>query len=263
MVSDYTAIEAIVLAWLSEFEQLLGVFRRKEDVYVVTAAGVGSANRQLGKVLRLACGYGMGHVKFQETANKAPYFLDLSLAEAHAAVEAFRSSNAPIVALWHGVEATARNAILRPSDTLRFKKLGFRMANPKGRLAGSLLMELPSGRNLVYRNARLENGRIVFWGVDQMTRRWKELDTYGGKLVENATQAIARDLLADSVVTLERNYPGAALTTVHDEIIAMTEDGSASALLTGMNSIMATPPAWGRGLPLSAKGAVIGRYVKL
>ena len=248
---------------MSEFEQLLGVFRRKEDVYVVTAAGVGSANRQLGKVLRLACGYGMGHVKFQETANKAPYFLDLSLAEAHAAVEAFRSSNAPIVALWHGVEATARNAILRPSDTLRFKKLGFRMANPNGRLAGSLLMELPSGRNLVYRNARLENGRIVFWGVDQMTRRWKELDTYGGKLVENATQAIARDLLADSVVTLERRWPGAALTTVHDEIIAMTEDGSASALLTGMNSIMATPPAWGRGLPLSAKGAVIERYAKL
>ena len=128
--------------------------KKEQDIYVFTAQMVGSNNRQLGKVLRLACGYGMGHVKFQETANKAPYFLDLTLAEAHAAVNAFRSSNAPIVSLWHGVEATARNAILRPSDTLRFKKLGFRMANPEGRLAGSLLMELPSGRNLVYRNAR-------------------------------------------------------------------------------------------------------------
>ena len=92
VVCDYSAIEAVVLAWLAEFEPLLGVFRRKEDVYVVTAAGVGSTNRQLGKVLRLACGYGMGHVKFQETANKAPYNLNLTLGDAHGAVTAFRNS---------------------------------------------------------------------------------------------------------------------------------------------------------------------------
>lgn len=262
VVCDYSAIEAVVLAWLAEFEPLLGVFRRKEDVYVVTAADVGSTNRQLGKVLRLACGYGMGHVKFQETANKAPYNLNLTLADAYIAVVAFRLANAPIVQLWHGVEATARNAILRPSDRLRFKKLGFRMANPNGRLAGALLMELPSGRNLVYRNARLESGRIVFWGVDQMTRRWKQLDTYGGKLVENATQAVARDLLADAVVELERNWPGAALTTVHDEIIAMTENRDASKLLLVLKDIMRTPPAWGRGLPLSSSGSIGERYGK-
>ena len=262
VVCDYSAIEAVVLAWLAEFEPLLGVFRRKEDVYVVTAAGVGSTNRQLGKVLRLACGYGMGHVKFQETANKAPYNLNLTIGDAHGAVTAFRTSNAPIVQLWHGVEATARNAILRPSDTLRFKKLGFRMAHPKGRLAGALLMELPSGRNLVYRNARLENGRIVFWGVDQMTRRWKQLDTYGGKLVENATQAVARDLLADSVVELEQRRPGVALTTVHDEIIAMTEDVYAEGLLARMKTIMSNPPAWGHGLPLSSSGSISKRYGK-
>ena len=205
----------------------------------------------------------MGHVRSsKKTANKAPYNLNLTLADAHGAVTAFRNSNAPIVQLWHGVEATARNAILRPSDTLRFKKLGFRMAHPRGRLAGSLLMELPSGRNLVYRNARLESGRIVFWGVDQMTRRWKQLDTYGGKLVENATQAVARDLLADSVVELERRWPGAALTTVHDEIIAMTEDGSAKGLLANMTAIMGSPPTWGRGLPLSSSGSISKRYGK-
>jgi DNA polymerase len=263
VVCDYSAIEAVVLAWLSEFGPLLEVFRKKEqDIYVFTAQMVGSNNRQLGKVLRLACGYGMGHVKFQETANKAPYFLDLSLADAHSAVTAFRTSNAPIVALWHGIEATARNAILRPSETLRFKKLGFRMASPTGRLAGSLLMELPSGRNLVYRNVRLENGRIVFWGVDQMTRRWKQLDTYGGKLVENATQAVARDLLADTIVVLERHHPGAALTTVHDEIIAMTEDACAPMLLALMRNVMTVPPYWGRGLPLSANGSISKRYGK-
>jgi DNA polymerase len=205
----------------------------------------------------------MGHVKFQDTANKAPYFLNLSLADANKAVEAFRRANAPIVSLWHGVEATARNAIWRPSDTLMFKKLKFRMANPNGRVAGSLLMELPSGRNLVYRNVKIENGRITFWGVDQITKRWRQLDTYGGKLVENATQAVARDLLAEAIVQLERRHPGAALTTIHDEIIAMTEDGEADALLAAMKSIMSTPPEWGRGLPLSANGATTKRYGKL
>jgi DNA polymerase len=136
------------------------------------------------------------------------------------------------------------------------------MAHPKGRLAGALLMELPSGRNLVYRNARLESGRIVFWGVDQMTRRWKQLDTYGGKLVENATQAVARDLLADAIVVLEQARPGVALTTVHDEVIAVTEDRNAVNLLADLKGIMSAPPVWGHGLPLSSSGSISKRYGK-
>jgi DNA polymerase len=262
-ICDYHAIEAIVLAWLAEFPALLDVFRRGDDVYMFTAKGVGSGNRQLGKVLRLACGYAMGHVKFRETAAAPPYNLPLTLTEARAAVVAFRAANAPIVSLWHGCEASARNAILRPGDLFTFRKLRFRMASPNGRLAGSLLMELPSGRNLVYRNVRLENGRIVFWGVDQMTRRWKELDTYGGKLVENATQAVARDLLAEAVVRLEQDYPGAALTTVHDEIIAMERDDRVKTLFYVMQGIMRTPPSWGSGLPLSCSGAITKRYGKI
>ena len=208
-VADYHAIEAIVIAWLAEFDDMLEVFRNGEDIYVFTAKGVGSTNRMLGKVLRLACGYGMGPVKFRETA--LGYKLDLAVLEAVDAVRAFRRANAPIVSLWHACENCAKSAILSPSDTYQFKKLKFRMANPKGRLAGALLMELPSGRNLVYRNARLENERIVFWGVNQFTRKWCEQDTYGGKLVENATQAVARDLLADAVVELDKLAPDALL----------------------------------------------------
>ena len=78
------------------------------------------------------------------------------------------------------------------------------MARSDKRAAGALLMELPSRRKLVYRNARVENGRIIYWGVNQYTRQWCELDTYGGKLVENATQAVARDLLAEAMVHLDR-----------------------------------------------------------
>jgi DNA polymerase len=261
VVCDYHAIEAIVLAWLAEFDELLDVFRRHEDVYVFTAQGVGSTNRMLGKVLRLACGYGMGPGKFQETA--ATHNLFLTAQEAHVAVHDFRLANAPIVSLWHACEAMAKRAIWYPENEFTFQKLKFRMANPKGRLKGSLLMELPSGRNLVYRNARIEDGRIVFWGVHQITRQWCELDTYGGKLVENATQAVARDLLADTMVNLERDFPGTLLTTVHDEIIATTKSEDADELFHGMKPAMGTPPAWAKGMPLSCAGGIVERYGKL
>jgi DNA polymerase family A len=262
-IADYHAIEAIVLGWLAEDEPLLDVFRRGEDVYIFTANGVGSSNRQLGKVLRLACGYGMGHVKFQETAASPAYRVVLTLAEAKAAVDAFRQANPLIVSLWHACETSARKAILSPGEGFNYKKLRFHMADPKGRLAGALLMTLPSGRNLVYRNARLENGRIVFWGVDQTTKQWRELDTYGGKLVENATQAVARDLLADAIVELDKFYPDALCTTVHDEIVALTADDHARYLLALMRLSMNNPKPWAKGMPLSAKGAVVERYAKL
>ena len=260
VVCDYHAIEAIVLAWLAEFEPLLDVFRRHEDVYIFTAQGVGSNNRTLGKVLRLACGYGMGPGKFQETA--ATYKLVLTLTEARTAVYDFRAANAPIVHLWHALEACAKNAITHPDDTFTFKKIKFFMASLKKRAAGALLMELPSGRKLVYRNARVEDNRIVYWGVNQYTRQWCELDTYGGKLAENATQAVARDLLAKAMVHLDHlGVP--LLTTVHDEIVAMVESDDALAVFNMMKTAMSTPPAWGAGLPLSCAGAVVERYGKL
>jgi DNA polymerase bacteriophage-type len=260
VIADYHAIEAVVLAWLAEDQSTLDVFRRKEDIYIYTAAMVGSTDRQLGKVLRLACGYGMGHVKFKDTA--ATYNVTLSLAEAKAAVDAFRLANKLIVSLWHGVEATATNAIRRPNDEFAFRKLKFRMANPKGRLAGSLLMTLPSGRNLVYRNVRIDNERIIFWGVDSYTRRWKELDTYGGKLVENATQAVARDLLADAIVEFDRAAPNTLCTTIHDEIIAECSEAVAPDVLKLMLAAMGNPQPWATGMPVSANGWIDERYGK-
>jgi DNA polymerase len=261
VVCDYTSIEAIVLAWLADEFDVLAVFRRGEDVYLFTANAIGSDDRQLGKVLVLACGYGMGHVKFQATA--ADYGIILSTAQASTAVGAFRLARKRTVALWHACEHCALDAIRNPSSVFTFKKLKFRMADPNKALKGSLLMTLPSGRNLVYRNARIENGQIVFWGVNQYTRQWCELTTYGGKLVENATQAIARDLLAEAIVDIDLVYPGTLCTTVHDEIIAMTHEDAADTLLAEMKQVMSTPPGWGTNLPLSAKGAVLDRYCKL
>jgi DNA polymerase len=260
-ICDYHAIEAIVLAWLANDEALLNVFRRGENVYLFTAQSVGSNDRKLGKVLRLACGYGMGHVKFQETA--LGYRLKLTLDEARAAVNAFRAANPLIVSLWHLLEAFAIKAIQNPTSDYQCGKLRIRMADEKDRLKGALLIRLPSGRSLVYRNARVEHGRIIFWGVDQFTRRWKELDTYGGKLVENATQAVARDLLAEAVVNIDREFPNTLCTTVHDEVIGMANGEDVAELFDGMKLAMSTPPAWASGMPLTAAGAISERYCKI
>jgi DNA polymerase len=241
--------------------QGLADYRRTARVYDILNAGPRRRFTVSGRLVS-NCGYGMGAAKFVETAKT--YGLTLSLVEARDHVASFRATNPKIVQLWHVVENRAQRAIQSgPGLDYSFKRLNFRMADPKGRLAGSLLMKLPSGRHLVYRAARIEDGRIKYWGVNQLSRKWEEQDTYGGKLVENATQACARDLLAEAVVQIEDTMPGCVRATVHDEIVAMARDGDAKGLLFVMQTIMGSPPAWGAGLPLSSAGAVVERYGKL
>lgn len=260
VVCDFHSIEAIVLGWLADFKELLDVFRRGEDVYVYTAAGIGSNNRQLGKVMRLALGFGMGADKFRKTAKASG--IELSLVEAEEGVQRFRSTNRPIVSLWYAYENAARRAILTPDQQFMAGRTKFRMAAKSGRAASSLLIEKPSGGTLVYRDATVEDGRIRYWGVHQTTRQWMQLDTYGGKLVENVTQAVARDLLADAMREFDRLHPGALLTTIHDEIVAETWAKEAPQMLEDLKRIMSTPPAWAPDMPLSAAGYVAERYAK-
>jgi DNA polymerase len=266
LISDYKNIEAIVLPWLAGFDELLEVFRRGEDVYSFTAKQIGSDSRTFGKVLRLGLGYGMGGAKFLVTAHKAKIML--TLIEAKQAVTAFRASNGPIVRFWRDCEKAAREAILNPGDEFEVGgKISFRMARPDRKLAGALLMRLPSGRHLVYRDARVNKAtnRITFWGVNQFTRKWCEQDTYGAKLAENATQAIARDLLAEALLEFEEQAPPEAelLATIHDELIALCPCNRAVESYTIMTQAMSTPPAWGVGLPLSCTGGLALRYGKI
>jgi DNA polymerase len=238
----------------------LDVFARGEDVYVYTAQSVGSQNRTLGKVMRLALGFGMGPVKFRDTARG--YGIDLSLEEAEIKVGAFRSSNKRIEDLWYSYETAARQVIAMPSlGTIKVGRVGFRMALSTGKLAGSLLIEKPSGSVLVYRNARLENG-IIFDGVDQFTKKWGPIRTYGGKLVENVTQSVARDLLADAMLEFEKACPECLRVTVHDEIAAIALETDATRVLATLKRIMSEAPWWGEGLPLSGAGYVAARYGK-
>lgn len=262
VVCDYSSIEARVVAWLALHGAMLKVFLRGDDIYVYAASQQGSDNRQFGKVLVLACGYGMGAVKFQETA--LDYGVVLTLNEADQAVQTWRAANWPIVQFWHACEMQAKRAIQNPNQTFDVnQRLKFRMARPDRKLAGALLMTLPSGRNIVYRDARIEDAHVTYNGVNQKTRKWETIRTYGGKLVENATQAVARDIMADALTAMSASGWGDALRqTVHDEIICMTREDAAQWLFDTMKQTMGTPPFWAKGLPLAVTGYVAERYGK-
>jgi DNA polymerase len=259
-VCDYSAVEARVIAWLAGQTDLLDVFRRGEDVYLYTAAKIGSVDRTLGKVATLGLGFGMGWVKFIESA--LTYGLTLTAELAQAVVQAWRQANRKIVAFWYDLEQAVRDAIESHHET-KVGAVTVRMG--RGLMTGHLLIWLPSGRPLVYRNARLEtvNGRsqITYDGLDQYTRQWTAIRTYGGKLAENVTQAVARDLLADAMLETEAdNLP--IVASIHDEeLVEVPADEIQSAFLA-MQGLMSTSPAWAPGLPLGGAGWTGQRYGK-
>ena len=274
-VCDYSGIEARVVAWLAGQEDALDVFRRGLDIYKKAAHDVGSTSRDLGKLLVLSCGFGAGPRRVRIIAQNPPYFIELTEEESVRNVYGWRDANHHIRSLWYEVDAIIRLVIKgRVSDRWLWtssKKLAFRMATDE-RLAGALLMRLPSGRKIVYRNASIDeiindpDGAawvepvIRYDGLD-WTKKWTRIRSWGGKFVENGTQATARDLLAGAVLQLDDDDDD-LLTTIHDEIIAEPLQARADARLATMKEVMGVAPPWAYGLPLKAEGSVMGRYGK-
>lgn len=267
VVADFSQIEARVVAWLAGQQDILDVFASGQDVYVYTANRIGSKDRQLGKVLVLACGFGMSGSKFRATA--AGYRLTLSEDEADAAVAQWRKANNKIVNFWWRCDDAAK-AVIQNADSngnhppLDVGPVAFAMWR------GHMLIRLPSGRKLVYRDARLEkdhsgpHGRegVTYMGVDQYTRQWKRLRTYGGKLVENITQAVARDVMAEATLQAEKAHGLDVELLVHDELVGEADAANAQHQLDLLLLAMRTPPAWAPGLPVDGAGWIGDRYKK-
>jgi DNA polymerase len=259
---DLAQIEARVLAWLAGQDDVLAVFRKGEDIYDYTAKSVGSRDRQLGKVIRLALGFGMGAPRFVETA--ALYGVTLSETQAVRLVERYRAQNDAIVQLWWDCADAMREAIhQQPGDPpVRVGKLAFQ----RGRSGVAML--LPSGRLLLYRHARLQprldlrqGDEIIYDGLHQKSHKWGVIRTYGGRTVENATQAVARDVMAEAMLTLHAAGHELLLTS-HDEIIGQAPEHRAQTRLTEMLEVMRTPVTWAPGLPVDAQGFTAKRYRK-
>jgi len=210
------------------------------------------------------CGFGMGPRKFEETARK--YGLAVGAGEAFDLVHGWRADNPEVVSLWREVEDAARRALFHPGTIqsaaggrLAFQAIGAGQGT-------TLTLRLPSGRNLYYRNTRIEpgkysSGELAYDGIDQVRRQWTALRTWGGKLVENAVQATARDVLCEALVRLDERRLGDLVLSVHDEIIVeIPEDGLEGPVADEIGQEIERSPAFAHDLPVGAEGGLRRSY---
>jgi DNA polymerase len=275
-VFDLSQIEARMVAWLAGQRDVLDVFARGDDVYVWTASLIGLPSRQAGKMARLALGFQMGAPKLVATAKK-DYGLALSLAEAERFVQGFRDASPRIVELWWAADRAARNALAgfkgsggRPVTVAINQKLSVTASMSR---TGRTLMtlKLPSGRRLYYRNAALEPdptssipGRlaITYDGVDPRTKRWTRARAYGGKLIENATQAAARDVIVEAALRIDEKGLGDLVMSAHDELVEEADMDRAEANVALIEQEIVKRPLWGLDLPVACEGGIRVRYGK-
>jgi len=263
-VCDFSAIEARVLAWLAGEGWVLDVFRSGGDIYCSTASqmfhvpiekhGRNADLRQKGKISVLALGYGGAVAALDAMGGKR---MGMSEEEEKETVTKWREANPNIVAFWAGVERAAILCVTT-RETQTYRSISFRM---RGK---TLCVTLPSGRDLCYPEActsvnRFGGPSIKFRGVDQTTNKWTWLETYGGKLTENITQAVARDCLATVMQRLDRDDRLPVLFHVHDEVIC---EVSSESYLKEIQKAFDAPIGWAQGLPLKGAGYVTPYYKK-
>ena len=261
LVADFSAIEARVTAWFAGEEWKLQAFRDGQDIYCATASqmfhvpvvkhGVNGELRQKGKVAELACGYGGGVNALKAFGADKMGMTDEEMQDV---VDKWRDSNANVAAWWKTMENAAIRAVARQVETVdKIGGITFSYEN------GVLFMKLPSGRRLAYWGAaygesRFHPGRktLSYMGVNQQTKKWGRVETWGGKLVENAVQATARDVLREAMFALdEQGYQ--VIAHVHDECI-VTEPITSGRTYEDRAKTMCPDIPWAKGLPLEAAG---------
>lgn len=263
IVADFSAIEARVLSWLAGEQWRLDTFRNGSDIYCASASqmfrvpvekhGVNGHLRQKGKISELACGYGgsVGALK-----NMGAVEMGVPEDELQGLINDWRNANPHIVKLWTEVGNAAMKAI-KEKTIVSLGKLVFMYER------GILFIRLPSGRRLSYIKPRIGTNRfggdsITYMGVGA-SKKWERLETFGGKLVENIVQAIARDLLTSAMMNVA-NAGYDIVFHVHDEIIAEAPDSQGS--VDEMCKLMSINPDWADGIPLSADGYECEYYRK-
>jgi len=264
IVADFSAIEARVIAWLAGETWRLEVFKTHGKIYEASASQMfkvpiesitkTSPLRQKGKISELALGYG-GSVS--ALVNMGALEMGLTEEELKPLVDAWREANPKIVNLWREVNNAALKAVNdRQPQTVRQLKFIF--------TKGMLFITLPSGRKLAYVKPKLEPNRfghdgLTYEGVGGENKWWGRIGTYGGKLVENITQAIARDCLAEAMLRLDKAGYKIGIH-VHDEVVIDAPLGYGS--VEEVCEIMGEPISWAEGLPLNADGFETTFYKK-
>lgn len=277
MAADYSSIEARALAWLAGEATMLQTFQDKGCPYSLMAEKLYGRKpkdkkdpiRQVGKVIVLGCGYGLGEVKFALYGAANGIDFDEMGVSAAQCVDAFRTAFPAIAGyvqgefegrkwrrggFWADLNDAALTACDRPGE-VQVGRLVFE------KRLGHLYLTLPSGRTLCYRQVRIVPS-TTWWGktmnvVEYQSPRFKATRMYGGKWAENVVQATCRDPLAEALVRLEAEGLGANLH-VHDEAV---RSGYYAEFPRFMKAFT-TCPAWASGLPLDAEGGIMPRYAK-
>lgn len=253
IISDFSAIEARVLAWLAGEQWVLDAFENGEDIYCRTASrmfgvpvekhGVNGHLRQKGKIATLACGYqgALGALKAMGGIE-----MGLSEDELQSIVDSWREANSNIVSLWWDIDAVIKRVVkTRAKEEYRSLVISYEK--------GILFIELPSKRRLAYPKAKIGMNRfggesIVYEGI-VVGNKWDKIESYGGKFVENIVQAIARDILAEAMMRLEKKGFNIVMH-IHDEVVIESDSSS----IEEVNEIMSIVPSWTPGLILDADG---------
>jgi len=279
LVSDYSGIENRLLHWHANDEDALNDFRAGVDQYKTMASAryhveykaVTKPQRQMGKVIILGCGYQMGKDKFKETA-KVQFGLDIELAEAEAAVKAYRAKYTEVVQLWDGLKNAAARTVISGQQTT-YNRITFGLAKVKG--IKWLAMKLPSGKCIYYMSPEIHHlfipdyesmGRVptvTHMGVNPYSKKWGRLKLIPGRITENAVQGTAREVMAQGMLNVKERMPEVTqIATVHDEDIALIKISDIrSDTLDRFNECLCDIE-WARDLPLKAEGWIGSRYKK-
>ena len=268
MVADFSAIEARVIAWFADEAWRLEVFQNGGDIYCASASqmfkvpvvkhGENGHLRQKGKIAELALGYGGGINALKAFgADK----MGMTEEEMQETVDLWRESSPHICELWRSLEKAAIRSVVRRGTT-EASMGGVRFDYEEG----ILWMNLPSGRRIAYYGAKYEESKwkpgrkvLSYMGVNQQSKKWERVETWGGKLTENLVQATARDCLRESMLALDdAGYDIRA--HVHDEVIVSEPIGGRS--VEEMADLMGQPITWAPGLPLRADGYETPFYKK-
>lgn len=263
IVSDFSAIEARVIAWYAGEDWRLDVFEKGGDIYCASASqmfgvpveknGVNGHLRQKGKIAELALGYG-GSVGALKAMGAVA--MGIKEDELKPLVTAWRNANPHITKFWWALDAATRY-VVKSKNTYSCYGLTFSYEK------GILFIKLPSGRRLAYIRPRIGvnnfgSDAVTYEGLGA-TKKWERLESYGPKFVENIVQATARDILAEAMQRLHKR--GYKITMhVHDEVVLEVPNNESC--VEEVAEIMGIAPSWAEGLNLRADGYECAFYKK-
>ena len=246
---DSSQIEARVLAWLAGQEDLVKQFANGEDVYSVFASKVykkpvskkDPVERFVGKTCVLGLGYGTGAKKLQHTLKTQPPGADLPEAECKRIVDLYRQTNGKIPALWHECDLALNHLISWPKGTKEYP-----LGQHKCLWITEQGIRLPNGLHIRYPKLRKENDRYIY------TSRKGIVGIWGGAMVENVVQALARIIVGEQMLEIRKQGYRSVLT-VHDAAVIVAHKNDVEQAVATITTVMSTPPAWATGLPVACE----------